>query len=247
MVRVLGERELRKVCSQWVGASPRGRAQARGGLSVAPPSNASLGAPHAPSPAEPTARQSHPAMETLEPRRLQLLLPLLLLLCGKGTRGLAPGRPNTLWGHGDPPGFDFPHPRLAAPPARRAMLRRGEEGGLRRHPQTLLWGRVGGSSCPLSPEELKATDQGWEGRRGVSRRILPASSSQLRCPRCRCQRSGDDMEPAAAGPAPASLCGSELPVLGLSHAHHAQGVGERNPDPEELVPSTCSCPQEDSP
>lgn len=36
-------------CPRWVGASPRGRAQSRGGLSAAPPSTTSPGAPRAPS------------------------------------------------------------------------------------------------------------------------------------------------------------------------------------------------------
>ena len=222
------------------GRVPEGEGAARGGLSAAPPSTASPGAPHAPSPDRADRAPQPSAMETRERRRPRFLLPLLLqLLCGKGTRGPAPGRPDPLRGHGDPRASisstrAWPRlcrARIPACPARPAPEGRGETPA----PSPAS----AGGSCPLSPEEPKATDRLWEGRRGGSCRICPVGSSQLRCPWNRRQRAGDGL-PSRHGvsrggrlPLPCWVVSSHL---GLSRAHHSQGVGERNPDPSRARP-----------
>lgn len=140
-----------------------------------------------------TARDIWPAMGTRALRRPYFFpLLLLLLLCGKGTLGPAPGRPKLLGGRGIRAAFGILPLHLAAPPpqhrsgpARRAGLWRrgpqdapadGDGPGLegRQRVSGRLYLANGLGQSPLLPAAMSPASLFWDwGLAGVSISLLP--------------------------------------------------------------------------
>lgn len=229
-----------------MGASPRGRAQLGAGFRRPHPRPRPRAPPTHPAGTEPTARHSHRPWRRESGGARGFCCRCFCSCCAVRGRGVRLRDASTPSGATGTRGLRLPAPAPGrafalhgSRPARRARLRRGE-GRPRRRPQPPLEGPV------RSPRRSRRRPTGaGKGGAGVLQDLpgrLLAAAMSLESPPEGWGR------PAVATPseqrrsAAASLLGSELPVLGLSRAHHSQGVGERNPDPVGLVPSP-----EDSP